>query len=420
MDSSGSAGQDVVLHQAKTQEFELGTQKHKVRMVGTEEDPWFVAEDIGKVLGVNQIGDYLKSYKKVTEKKKEDVLTPGGVQKMIVLSEMATYKFLMRSQKPEAEPFQEWLASVVRSIRLQGKYELHTTQSKLLQDAETARQREEAAKKEAADAKAALQKANEEKVKREELVDKLRRRIANKRAKGHTVYLLRNPAVRERSLWKVGRSQDLKNREAQYKTSMPEGPEFVHCRHTCNSALVEAIVHHIIDDTRFVENLEWFEGDPEYFAAILDMVVDFVDGLTEIGDKVVPFQLKDKLGSLIKNAKRFSPQDDEGNTSEGSQRSEGSVIVTGNNNNITNINVQINPVIIVSQFVTETLVREHLSLLPWTRLTSAFDTFVKDKTFPNEVSRFFLKSELRKHGVSYVSTHVNGKTFKGIKHWKLQ
>jgi hypothetical protein len=40
----------------------------------------------------------LKGYKKGTEKNKEEVITPGGVQEMLLLSEMATYKFLMRLQ----------------------------------------------------------------------------------------------------------------------------------------------------------------------------------------------------------------------------------------------------------------------------------------------------------------------------------
>ena len=58
-------------------------------VLGSDEEPWFVAADIGKVLGIKHMGEYLKGNKDGSEKGEEDVLTPGGVQKMIVLSEMA-------------------------------------------------------------------------------------------------------------------------------------------------------------------------------------------------------------------------------------------------------------------------------------------------------------------------------------------
>ena len=123
--SSGSASQDVVVQQAKMQEFQLAGRTFNVRSIGTEEEPWFVAADIGKVLGIEKMSHHLGNYKEGTEKGVEDLVTPGGVQKMIVLSEMATYKFLMRSQKPQAEPFQDWLAGIVKKLRLEGRYD-HT------------------------------------------------------------------------------------------------------------------------------------------------------------------------------------------------------------------------------------------------------------------------------------------------------
>ena len=180
---SGSASQQMVVQQAKTQEFQLGTQKHVVRILGTEEEPWFVAADIGKVLGMERVSQHLGNYKEGTEKGVREVLTPGGVQKMIVLSEMATYKFLMRSQKPEAEPFQEWVAVVLKKIRLEGRYELQSSQTKLLEDAESARKR-------ADKAEVALEK---EKLKTE----KLKAKLENRYEPGEIIYVLQNGAINE-------------------------------------------------------------------------------------------------------------------------------------------------------------------------------------------------------------------------------
>jgi hypothetical protein len=51
-----------------TKSFTLGQTEYNIRIIGTEDDPWFVAADIGRVLGIERIKDQLGSYKKGTEK----------------------------------------------------------------------------------------------------------------------------------------------------------------------------------------------------------------------------------------------------------------------------------------------------------------------------------------------------------------
>ena len=111
-------------HGVRTQTFTIGDKEHQIRIIGTDEDPWFVAADIGKVLGIQKMSHHLPNYKEGSERGVGEVDTPSGVQKMIILSEMAVDRFLMRSQKKEAEPFQEWVASVLKTIRLAGRYEV--------------------------------------------------------------------------------------------------------------------------------------------------------------------------------------------------------------------------------------------------------------------------------------------------------
>jgi prophage antirepressor-like protein len=245
----------------RTKTFNLGSTEHQVRILGSNEELWFVASDLGKVLGIVSIKDQLKGYEDGTEKGEGDIRTPGGVQKMIILSEMAVYKFLMRSQKKEAEPFQKWVASILKTIRLEGRYELPSSSQKLLTDAETARVAAEAARvaaeKEAADAKAALIKEREEK-------ESLKRRLKNKHQKGQTVYIARNPADRERELYKIGHSKDVCKRSGQYSTSMPDGVDMVHCVKTCDANLVERVVQHILDAYRYDANREWFQRQPAF------------------------------------------------------------------------------------------------------------------------------------------------------------
>ena len=214
-------------------------------------------------------------------------------------------------------------------------------------------------------------------------------------------------------------TNDLSNREAQYGTAMPDGPEIVHCRHTTNSKLVETLVMHVIDDYRYEPMHEWFQGDPEYFASLIDMAVDFVDGLIEIGEKATPFQLKDKLSKLLKRAKRFDPED-EGDDSDESSCSAGSitnVIVSGTGHTVTVNSPEALFKQDVKDFVSEKLIKSQHpeDVLNWIDL---FAEYKKSKSC--RVTREDLRRELAIHGIIYKDSSVNGKKFYGFLGWRLK
>lgn len=53
----------------------------------------------------------------------EEINTPGGLQKVTVITESGVYRLVMRSNLPSAEAFQDWIAEeVVPSIRRTGQY----------------------------------------------------------------------------------------------------------------------------------------------------------------------------------------------------------------------------------------------------------------------------------------------------------
>lgn len=64
--SSSSAPLSSVTVRTKT--FALGQLRHQVRITGTNENPWFVAKDIGAALGVKNMREALSNYKEGTEK----------------------------------------------------------------------------------------------------------------------------------------------------------------------------------------------------------------------------------------------------------------------------------------------------------------------------------------------------------------
>lgn len=96
-----------------------------IRVVMIAGDPWFVANDICRVLALTNprkaVGDLDDDEKGVTI---SDTL--GGQQEMNVVSESGMYSLIFRSRKPEARRFRKWVtAEVLPSLRKTGQYQLH-------------------------------------------------------------------------------------------------------------------------------------------------------------------------------------------------------------------------------------------------------------------------------------------------------
>lgn len=106
-----------------------------IQLRSIEEDGtvWFVARDIAQALDYSEatIANMDKTIAHVPEiwKGRYPIPTPGGVQKMLCLTENGVYFFLGRSDKPKAIPYQMWIAGeVMPSIR---KYGMYVTPSKV-------------------------------------------------------------------------------------------------------------------------------------------------------------------------------------------------------------------------------------------------------------------------------------------------
>lgn len=94
----------------------------EIRTAGTSEEPLFCLADVCRVLEIKNVSD-CKS--RLTQKGivLTDTPTSGGVQHLIYISEQNLYKVIMRSDKPQAEPFQDWVCGeVLPSIRKTGGY----------------------------------------------------------------------------------------------------------------------------------------------------------------------------------------------------------------------------------------------------------------------------------------------------------
>lgn len=108
-----------------------------IRTAGTADNPMFCLSDICKVLEL-QTG---ATKNRLDQKGVNLINTPtsSGEQQMIFINEKNLYRVIMRSDKPQAEPFQDWVCGeVLPSIRKHGMYATEATVESMLNDPENA------------------------------------------------------------------------------------------------------------------------------------------------------------------------------------------------------------------------------------------------------------------------------------------
>lgn len=107
---------------------------NEVRVVTKEDEPWFVAADVCKVL---EIGDTHKAMDRLDddEKGRSSIPTPGGNQEMSTVNEPGLYSLVLGSRKKEAKAFKRWVThEVIPTIRKHGVYMTDRAIEQTIQD----------------------------------------------------------------------------------------------------------------------------------------------------------------------------------------------------------------------------------------------------------------------------------------------
>ena len=104
--------------------FELFDANIKIDIQGTFEEPLFKASDIGKVLQLTKIYSSIAKFD-INDKVILTIPSAGGTQKTIFLTEKGLYKVVGRSRKPIANKFQDWIATVIKEIRINNIFKLN-------------------------------------------------------------------------------------------------------------------------------------------------------------------------------------------------------------------------------------------------------------------------------------------------------
>lgn len=93
-----------------------------VRALSVDGEPWFVAKDVAKALGYR---DAEKMTRRLDDDEKgtRSVGTPGGEQRVSVITEAGLYSAVLRAKIPGAREFKRWVThDVLPAIRRTGGY----------------------------------------------------------------------------------------------------------------------------------------------------------------------------------------------------------------------------------------------------------------------------------------------------------
>lgn len=97
----------------------------EIRVVGTPDNPWWVAADICLILDIKNVSMALARLDE-DEKGISSIDTLGGDQSVAIVNESGLYSLILGSRKPEAKPFKKWITSeVIPSIRKTGEYSIN-------------------------------------------------------------------------------------------------------------------------------------------------------------------------------------------------------------------------------------------------------------------------------------------------------
>ncbi len=105
----------------------------EIRVLEIENEPWFVGRDIATVLGYSNPPKAVRTHVDEEDKGVNEMDTPGGKQKIIVINESGLYSLILSSKLPNAKKFKRWVTNeVLPSIRKHGTYMTEDTIEKAL------------------------------------------------------------------------------------------------------------------------------------------------------------------------------------------------------------------------------------------------------------------------------------------------
>lgn len=94
---------------------------HTFSVFGTPDEPLFLAKEVAEAIEHSDVSMMMRNIDD-EEKGTSIVCTPGGKQKVLMLTEDGLYEVLMQSRKPIAKEFKKGVKLILKEIRTKGGY----------------------------------------------------------------------------------------------------------------------------------------------------------------------------------------------------------------------------------------------------------------------------------------------------------
>lgn len=95
----------------------------QLRAVTIDNEPWFVGKDVAERLGYSDSSKAIRVHVDAEDKGVDEMATPGGKQRVLIINESGLYSLVLSSKLPTANAFKRWITSeVIPSIRKNGGY----------------------------------------------------------------------------------------------------------------------------------------------------------------------------------------------------------------------------------------------------------------------------------------------------------
>ena len=289
-----------------------------IRVVGTYEKPWFVAKDICDILELSNITEALRNIP--TKWRSSEILKcangNGQNMNMILISEPAVYKLIMRSNKPITQKFQEVVCEeILPTLRKKGEYKIQSIidKNKALEEE---KMRLEEDKKKLEDEKNKLEQEKNKEIKRlqNKVFAKQKRTVYDNK---NFIYMIQDEFHKKERIYVIGKAIDLSQRLTSYNKTREHEVVYYRC---CNSAqqmaYIEKCVLSKLDKYREVSNRDRFivpEDEPiSLFTDVIDLFVNCfsdvdpsVDIEKNLTDHEIEVQKKEAMKEYIEDNREF-------------------------------------------------------------------------------------------------------------------
>ena len=204
-----------------------------ISIYGTYENPLFKGKDIADLLDMKKIRKTIES---MDDECKVLMAAPsgGGLQDQWFLTEDGVYEVLFISKKPIAKKFKKWVRTLIKDIRQNSNKELR-----------------------------------EQLQQQQKLLEYYKEKVYEPIALDETVYVM---STDKDNVYKIGETgSNAKKRKTQMQTNCVEDINILFEFKTCNSKVLENIVHNILEKYRY-SGREHFLCNLDYIKMIINIV----------------------------------------------------------------------------------------------------------------------------------------------------